>query len=183
MIGRRVLLAPFLLPALPARAERARYVFDQDHGRVGFTFRHLLFLTATGVVERFRGTMMLDPVHPMTMAVDCTLDMTTAAVPLPGATDRLRSEAFFDVARFPVARFRGAATGQGDAAGFPILGELTLRDETRPFRMQARLAERRPGAFRFEAEGGLSRSEYGLLADRALVSDSIQLFVDVWVAL
>ncbi|MDB5376680.1 MAG: YceI family protein [Rubritepida sp.] len=183
MIRRQVLLAPFLLPALPARAQRADYALDQDSGQIGFTFRYLMLFTAMGRFERFRATLRLDPAHPMTMGVDCVLDMTAVTVSLQGATERLRSEAFFDVAHFPQARFHGEANGQGDAASFPITGELTLRDVTRPFRMQARLIERRPGAVRFEAEGEISRAAFGLLADRPIVSDTIQLTVDVWIAL
>lgn len=183
MIGRRLLLALPLLPALPAEAQRARYAFDQDSGRIGFTFRHLVLFTAMGRFERFRGTLMLDPAHPTTMGVDCVLDMAEVRVSLPGATERLRSEPFFDVAHFPEARFHGTANGQGDATSFPIMGELTLRGVTRPFRMQARLIDRRPGAVRFEAEGEISRAAFGLLADRPLVSDAIQLSVDVWIAL
>jgi polyisoprenoid-binding protein YceI len=182
MIGRRVLLAPFLLPALPARAQRARYAFDQNSGRIGFTFRNLLFIPVMGRFESFRAMLMLDPTHPMTMGVDCLLDTAAVSLPLPGAADRLRSEAFFDVAHFPQARFHGEANGQGDAASFAIMGELTLRGLTRPFRMQARLVERRPGAVRFEAEGEIRRGEFGMTADRALVSDAIQLSVDVWIA-
>jgi len=183
VIGRRLLLALPLLPALPAQAQRQRYVFDQNSGRIGFTFRHLLLFTAMGRFDRFRATLMLDPAHPTSMGVDCVLDMTAVEVSMPGATERLRSAAFFDVAHFPQARFHGEADGQGDAGSFAILGELTLRDVTRPFRMQARLAERRPGAVRFQAQGTMSRSAFGLSADRPLVSDAIQLNVDVWIAI
>ncbi len=47
----------------------------------------------------------------------------------------------------------------------------------------SRLIERRPGMVRFQAEGEISRAEYGLSADRPLVSDAIQLNVDVWIGL
>ncbi len=181
VIGRRLLFALPLMSALPARAQRARYAFDQDSGRIGFTFRHLVLFTAMGRFERFRAMLMLDPAHPMSMGVDCILDMAAVVVSLPGATERLRSEAFFDVAHFPEARFHGEANGQGDAASFPIMGDLTLRSVTRPFRMQARLIERRLGMVRFQAEGEISRAEYGLSADRPLVSEAIQLNVDVWI--
>lgn len=182
MIGRRPFLAVPLVSLPSAGAQRERYSFDQDSGRIGFTFRDLVF-TATGRLGRFRATVMLDPGHPMSMAVDCVLDMRTIEVSIPGATERLRSEAFFDVGHFPEARFHGEADGQGDATSFPILGELTMRNVTRPFRMRSRLVERRPGMVRFQADGEISRGEFGLLADRALVSDAVELNVDAWVVL
>lgn len=183
MIGRRAALALLPFAALPAQAQRADYAVDQRNGQIGFTFRHLVLFTARGRFGRFRANLRLDPTDPTRMSVDCVLDMAAVDVSLPGATERLRSEAFFDVARFPQARFHGVGSGEGDAGSFPILGELTLRDVTRPFRLQARLGERRPGAARFQAQGEISRGAYGLLADRPLVSDEIQLAVDVWIAL
>ncbi|WP_421988594.1 YceI family protein, partial [Roseococcus sp.] len=105
--------------------------------------------------------------------------MSAVSVSLPGAAERLRSEPFFDVARFPQARFHGEADGQGEASAFAVPGELTLRGVTGPFRMRASLIQGRPGAVRFEAQGEISRAAFGLVADRPMVSDAIQLKVDV----
>jgi polyisoprenoid-binding protein YceI len=111
--------------------------------------------------------------------------MEAIAIAYPGAADLLRSPAFFDVARFPTAQFRGAATGEGSFAGFPLRGEMTIRDITRPFAMQARLVERRPDpalgreVASFSAEGTLLRSEFGMVAEPFAISDRIALQVRV----
>ncbi|MDB5414389.1 MAG: YceI family protein [Rubritepida sp.] len=169
---------------LPARAQqRVRYIFDQSSGHIGFSVKHLRIFTSDGQFERFQASLWLDPDHPLTARVDCTLETAAVSIPLSGASDLLRSESFFDVAHYPQARFRGEAEGVGDIDGFPIPGELTLRGITRPFRMTARLAERRPRAVRFQARGELHRGEFGMLAHRAFISDTVELSVDVWLAL
>ncbi len=186
-IGRRAALLLGL--AGPASAQptetRARYGFDESSGRLEFTARHLGLLSSAGRFERFSATLLIDPAKPLT--ADIAVDVMTEAValPFPGAVDLLRSPDFFDVARHPMATFRGAATGEGTLAGFAIAGQLTIRGITRPQRMQARLVERRMDAALgrevadFEASGELRRSEFGMVAERFAIGDGIRLRVAV----
>ena len=48
----------------PARAERARYNFDQAVGQLGFSARHLGMFSSYGRFDRFRADLMLDPARP-----------------------------------------------------------------------------------------------------------------------
>lgn len=186
-IGRRTMLALGLAgPAMAQPAEtRSRYSFDQQDGRLEFTASHLGLLSSTGRFESFIATLLIDPARPLT--ADIAVDVMTQAVslPFPGAVELLRSPDFFDVARHPVATFRGAATGEGTLARFGIAGQLTIRGITRPQRMEARLLERRIDATLgrevadFEASGELSRGAFGMVAERFAIGDSIRLTVRV----
>lgn len=187
-MSRRSLFALPILPALPAGAQtRSRYEFDQSGGRIGFSARHLGLFTSQGQFDRFRATLWIDPANPGTARVECVVETGEVTIPFPGATDMLRSEAYFDIARHPTARFEGTANGLGDSGGFPIAGQLAVRGITRPFRMTAQLIERRTEAgrevARFQAEGEMRRGEFGMVADRAIISDVIRLSVDVRIAI
>jgi polyisoprenoid-binding protein YceI len=181
---RTALLAGMGLAAHPARAQ-SRYGFDQAAGSIAFVARHLGLLTSTGRFERFEATLLIDPDRPLTSEVSVVVHTEAIAIAYPGAADLLRSEPFFDVARFPTARFRGAATGEGSFAGFPLRGAMTIRDVTQPFVMQARLIDRRPDpalgrdVASFSAEGALLRSAYGMVAEPFAISDRIALQVRV----
>jgi len=186
-IGRRALAGG--LAALAARpalgAARSRYVFDQHRGRLEFSARHLGVLTSTGRFEDFAAVLQIDPDRPLTTAVAVTVRTAVVALAYPGAVDLLRSPDFFDVEHFPEARFTGAATGRGSLAGFGLAGELTIRGITRPFAMDARLVDRRRDATlgadvaAFAATGEMKRSEYGMTAESAAISDTIRLAVHV----
>ena len=175
--GRRALLAGGLLAlaARPAAAAQARHVFDQRHGWLEFTARHLGLLDATGRFEDFSAELLWDPRQPLAMALTVEVRTAAIAMPMPGAVVRLRSPDFFDVERYPEARFTGGTTGAGSADGFALAGALTLRGTTRPFGMEARLAWRDRQVVEFSAEGEMRRSEYGMTADRAIISDTIRL--------
>jgi polyisoprenoid-binding protein YceI len=186
-IGRRGLVAGVggaLLLGRPALA-RTRYVFDHAAGRLEFVARHLGVLSSTGRFENFAAELLIDPDRPLTTNVQVTVRTAAVALAYPGAVDLLRSPAFFDVERFPEARFTGAATGEGTLARFPLAGELTIRGTTRPFRMEARLLDRQRDAALgrdvadFTGSGTMKRSEFGMTAEPAAISDEIRLVVRV----
>jgi len=167
----------------PARAERARYNFDQTVGQLGFSARHLGMFSSYGRFDRFRADLMLDPARPAEADVDVQIETGFVTLPWPGATDLLRSPTYFDVQRFPQARFTGRAEGVADQGAFAVRGMMLLRGIERPLQLRARLAERRREprgeVARFTAEGEIRRSEFGMTADRTLISDLITVAVDV----
>jgi polyisoprenoid-binding protein YceI len=164
---------------------RTRYVFDQAGGRLEFVARHLGVLSSTGRFEDFAAELLIDPDRPLTTHVQVTVRTAAVALAYPGAVDLLRSPAFFDVERFPEARFTGAATGEGTLARFPLAGELTIRGISKPFRMEARLLDRKRDAVlgrdvaEFTGSGTMKRSEFGMTSEAAAISDEIRLVVRV----
>lgn len=183
ILHRRALAAAFAGAAWPARAQRARYEFDQAGGQLGFSARHLGMFTSQGSFERFRAALALDPAAPGNADVDVTIETGFVSLPWPGATELLRGESYFDVERHPTARFTGRAEGVADRGAFPVRGQLTVRGITRDLVLAARLAERRREAAgevaAFTASGEIRRSDYGMTADRAMISDRITLSVHV----
>ncbi|WP_198372845.1 YceI family protein [Roseomonas rosulenta] len=187
VIGRRGFAAGLggaLAFGRPATA-RTRYVFDQAVGRLEFVARHLGVLSSTGRFEDFAAELLIDPDQPLTTHVEVTVRTAAVALAYPGAVDLLRSPAFFDVERFPEARFTGQATGEGTLARFPLAGDLTIRGITRPLRMEARLVDRKRDAAlgrdvaEFSGGGTMKRSEFGMTAESAAISDEIRLVVRV----
>lgn len=184
--GRRTLACGIgaLALARPAAA-RARYLFDQSVGRLEFVARHLGVLSSTGRFEDFAAELLIDPDRPLTTHVEVTVRTAAVALAYPGAVELLRSPAFFDVENHPQATFTGGATGEGTLARFPLAGTLTIRGIARPHRMEARLVARRldPALGRevaeFTAGGELRRSEFGMTAEPAAISDMIRLVVRV----
>lgn len=185
-IGRRALAAGLGgLAVMRPAAARSRYVFGQDVGRLEFVARHLGVLSSTGRFDDFSAELLIDPDRPLTSRVEVTVRTASVALAYPGAVDLLRSPAFFDVEQFPEATFQGAATGEGSLARFTLAGELTIRGITRPHRMEARLVDRRHDlalgreAVEFSASGEMRRSEFGMTAEQAAISDTIRLQVRV----
>jgi polyisoprenoid-binding protein YceI len=172
------------LAAAPAQAARV-FRFDHTQGRLEFIARHLMVLTSTGQFSRFACELILDPDKPETARVAVQVETASIAHAYPGAADLLRSPAYFDAERWPIARFSGRAKPGGRIEAFELIGPLEMRGVTQPVTMQARLSGRRRDAATgaeivdCTARGEISRSAFGMVADRAATGDRVQLAVSV----
>jgi polyisoprenoid-binding protein YceI len=186
---RRRALAGAVLPLiglapLPARAARV-FRFDQRQGRLEFIARHLQVLTSTGQFSRFDCELILDPQRPETARVAVQVETASITHAYPGAADLLRSPAYFDAQRWPIARFSGRAKPGGRIEAFELAGPLEMRGVTQPVTMQARLSGRRRDAATgaeivdCTARGEISRSAFGMTADTLATGDRVQLAVSV----
>ena len=188
LIPRRALAGVMLplmsLAAAPAQAARV-FRFDHTQGRLEFIARHLMVLTSTGQFSRFACELILDPDKPETARVAVQVETASIAHAYPGAADLLRSPAYFDAERWPIARFSGRAKPGGRIEAFELIGPLEMRGVTQPVTMQARLSGRRRDAATgaeivdCTARGEISRSAFGMVADRAATGDRVQLAVSV----
>lgn len=188
MRRRTALLAGLALLPAPRAARGAERIwrFDQGVGRISFIARHVGLFSSTGRFERFQAMVALDPDDlPAGARIEATVDTTAITHPWPAAGPLLRSEAFFDSARWPAARFAGRALSVSERGAFPVEGTLSVRGIERPFRMEARLAARSFDAAaggdvaEFEASGELDRTQFGMVAERDVISDAIGLSVRV----
>ncbi len=172
------------LAARPAKAARV-FRFDHTQGRLEFIARHLLVLSSTGQFSRFACELILDPERPETARVAVQVETGSITHAYPGAADLLRSPAYFDAERWPVARFSGRAKPGGRIEAFELAGPLEMRGVTQPVTMQARLSRRRrdtaTGAEIVDctARGEVSRSAFGMVGDMAATGDRVQLAVSV----
>jgi polyisoprenoid-binding protein YceI len=188
LLPRRALAGAVLpligLVSRPAKAARV-FRFDHNQGKLEFTARHLQVLTSTGQFSRFSCELMLDPERPETARVAVQVETGSIAHAYPGAADLLRSPAYFDAERWPIARFSGSAKPGGRIEAFDRAGPLELRGVTQPFNLQARLARRRRDAATgaeivdCTARGEISRSAFGMTADTLATGDRVQLAVSV----
>ncbi len=153
LIPRRALGAAVLpllgLAPQPARAARV-FRFDHTQGRLEFIARHLMVLTSTGQFSRFDCELTLDPERLETARVAVQVETASIAHAYPGAADLLRSPAYFDAERWPIARFSGR---RDPATGAEIVA--------------------------CTARGEISRSAFGMTADTLAIADRVQLAVSV----
>ena len=162
---------------------------DPGHSEVGFVGRHFGLTKVRGRFTGVDGTIVVgDDIAEAT--VDVVIDVTTVSSGDAKRDDHLRSPDFFDVERFPAARFRSVGRIAANGAVGSIAGELTIKDVTRPITLGVELlgtvtdpwgGERAV----FSASAQLNREEWGLTwnmlleAGGLLVSKEIRLEIEV----
>jgi polyisoprenoid-binding protein YceI len=148
------------------------WVLDKSHTTVEFTARHLMVAKVKGRFAEFAGQLNVseDP-------RESTVDVSIAAASVDSRDEQrdghLRSKDFFDVETYPELTFRGTGVEHVGGTEWKILGELTIKDVTRPVALDAEFlgGVTDPwGGQRvvFSAETRIKREDFGLTWNVAL---------------
>ncbi|HKR35250.1 MAG TPA: YceI family protein, partial [Steroidobacteraceae bacterium] len=131
MIRRIVLAAALALAAAPLCA--MTYTIEPDYAQVVFRWSHLGFSNPAAQLSQGQGTLEFDPANPTRASVQVTIPLSTLDTGVPALDEHLRSEDFFEVAKFPTATFRSTKVEQGAGKDrLRVTGELNLHGITRP---------------------------------------------------
>ncbi|OEJ41130.1 polyisoprenoid-binding protein [Streptomyces agglomeratus] len=175
-------------PALAALT--GEYAIDPAHSSIGFTVRHAMVTNVRGSFADHEGTLTLNGSDPSRSAA--AIDVRIASIDT-GIGDRdghLRSGDFFDVEQFPLMTFRSTSAEQLGGDDYRIVGDLTIKDVTRPLAIDLEFngsatdvyGNERVG---FEGSTEILRSDWGLTWNAALetggvmVSDKVKLTFDI----
>jgi polyisoprenoid-binding protein YceI len=183
---RALLLAVVLLPlAQPAPAAGWEVT---EESALGFTALQQ-GSPVEGRFERFDAAVELDPAALADSSIEVVIDVASVA---SGHKDRdaaLRSSSFFEVARWPEARFASREVVHLEGERYEARGELTIRDVTRavvlPFTLTIGPDPADGGRLRAEAAGDLAiaRLDYGVgqgdFASTKTVGDEVVIHVAI----
>jgi polyisoprenoid-binding protein YceI len=132
------------------------------------------------MVGSMSGTLNLDPTHPSAAELQVDIQLTGLMVTSAELATQLQTADFFDVAKFPNARYVSRTIAvQGEEA--TITGDLTLRGVTRLVVLNARFygagtdPMNQAQTVGFSAKAQITRSDFGLGSGVPLVSDMVDL--------
>ena len=155
--------SPLVAEAKPGASETVKYTFDQTTSKIEWTGSKVTGKHEGGF-KTFAGVIAL---------VDRTLEKSSVTVDIDAASlfadveklqDHLRSEAFFDVAKFPKASFASTALTKGGEKGasHTVRGNLTLHGVTKSIGFPATI-KTTPGGVAVDAEFAINRKDFGLV--------------------
>ncbi|GAB3790898.1 YceI family protein [Dyella agri] len=166
------------LALLPPTAHGADYRIDSAHSQATFS-THLLWREILGRFSRIDGTLRDGP-QAGSVVVDARIDVASLSADTPASRRRMLAPEFFDAAQFPLIHFVSdpfplATLERGGA----LPGRLSLRGVTAPVRFTLQPLHCAPAACRVVLVGQLQRSTFGMTSLRAIVSDHVELRLDI----
>ncbi|MFN2471214.1 MAG: YceI family protein [Gaiellaceae bacterium] len=102
---------------------------DPSHTTVEFGIKHLLITTVKGTFGDVQGTF--EVAEDGTARAGGVIRAESIDTHEPQRDEHLRSGDFFDAAGFPEIRFESNHVGDFDGTSFKVIGDLTIRGETR----------------------------------------------------
>ena len=117
--------------SLPSGGATSAWQIDPQHSSAQFAVRHLGLSTVRGAFSKISGVMVLDDQNIANSSVEVTIDVNSVDTREPDRDKDLRSERFFDAARFPTMTFKSNKVEQLAPGRLRVTGDLTIRGTTR----------------------------------------------------
>jgi len=129
----KVLLSAALAGAItvPASAATTVWQIDPAHTAAGFAVKHLMISTVRGQFKGVTGTVTWDDQDISKSSIDVAIDATTVDTSEPMRDKDLKSDKFFDVAKYPTITFKSKKIENVSAGKLKVTGDLTIHGVTK----------------------------------------------------
>lgn len=181
VMPRLLAFAALIALALPAGAEPVAYRLQPDISTVGFSYV-LSGEVVNGQMPVSSAEVLLDFQAPENSRVVAVISAADADAGPVFADTAMKSADVLDTSRFPTIRFRSTQVTE-TAAGAVVDGQITIRDVTRPIRLNAEFYRQRgteAGDFSRMSvvlRGAVSRAAFGASGYAGLVEDEIAITI------
>jgi len=183
---RRIALLLLLTCALRAHAETTRYLIRPIYTSVRFSIVKWGVLKEEGVFREFAGTLDYDSQRPELARVDVVVEAASIDTKDETRDSVLRSDDFFDVARYKTLEFHSSGVMRINNQTF-ISGNLTIHGVTRAIRFPATALGTREiknvGSLAgFETTFRINRRDFGILGNRwgavpGVMADEVEIHI------
>jgi polyisoprenoid-binding protein YceI len=167
------------LAGAPAAALPLTYGITPNSTDISFVVDILGVATAEGAFKRFSGSLVLDIDHPELSTVSVRIDSKSAAMGWEPAQSMVTGESYLDGEHFPEIQFSSRTVTLTGKDKVRLEGVLTLRGVSHWESFDAELLDRQQDGERgadladFAAVGTVHRSDYLMVADRAILDDRV----------
>jgi polyisoprenoid-binding protein YceI len=175
-------------PQAPAGGPNT-WTIDSAHTAAHFSVKHMMVSTVRGTLGKVSGTIEYDGTSVESTKADVTIDVTGVDTGNQNRDSDLKSDNFFDVAKYPTVTFKSKRIEPAGQGKFKMIGDLTIHGVTKevtldvegpsaPLKQGPNL---RVGA---SATTKMNRRDFGLQYNRMVditpvVGDEIQIQIDV----
>jgi len=164
---------------------------DPAHSAAQFSVTHLMISTVRGEFGAMSGTIEYDGKDISSIKAAVTIDAASITTRNEYRDKDLKSDHFFDVAKFPTLTFKSKKVVPGKAGAFQLVGDLTMHgvtkevtlDVTGPSKViKGMRGESRVGA---SASTKINRQDFGITWNAnvdgggVVVSDSVSITIDI----
>jgi polyisoprenoid-binding protein YceI len=180
------ILAVLAAASLPALAEVETFTLDKAHTLVGFRIRHFVS-KVEGRFNKFDGTIWLDRQNPSASKVELTIQADSIDTANENRDKDLRSENFFDVAKYPTITFKSTKVVSRGNDAYDVTGDFTMHGVTKTItvpvkhggfvKVRGRTGEGEKAGF--DITFPLNRKDWGITWNRPLDTGGVMLSDDV----
>jgi len=114
---------------------QATWKNDGMHSKIGFTITHLMVSDVDGIFKDFSCTIVASKPDFSDAQFNLTINATSVSTDNDYRDKDLRSESYFDVAKYPTITFASTGIKTVSPSHYKLSGNLTLHGVTKPVTM------------------------------------------------
>jgi polyisoprenoid-binding protein YceI len=179
ILGATVLLFSF------TTGDQGSWPLDKNHAKLGFTITHMMVSDVEGSFKTFDAKITASKDDFSDAVVEMTADVNSINTDNEKRDAHLKTDAFFDVAKFPTLTFKSKSFKKIDASNYKVSGELTMHGVTKTIDLNANCRtgvnpkSQKPIAG-FKISGTLKRTDFGIGTSmpNSMLSDEITLIAN-----
>jgi polyisoprenoid-binding protein YceI len=183
--ARLSLLAGLALAALAlADGTPDVYKVEKTHVDLLFSVGHFGFTQKHGAFRDLDATLTCHPENIEACRVEVIVRADSIDTGDEARDKDLRSERFFDTAKYPEIRFLSRKVTRNGLTGLTIEGDLTMHGVTKLLSLDATFNKLAPNPFDqrptlgFSAHGTLKRSDFGITGLLPMIGDEVSIVID-----
>lgn len=170
-----------LLLLIPSPVLGSTWNINPEHSSVQFQVRYMGLVNVKGSFDKFQGVATLDEKDPAKSAVQAAIETASINTGVEKRDQHLRTDDFFDCARYPEIRFISKKVVPAGKDQLQIIGDLTMLGVTKEITLHVDgptpelkdpWGNSRRGA---SARAGINRQDYGMNWNRILDSGGIMI--------
>lgn len=176
---RRIFLLVFTLVCPSLYAAPVVYAIDTQKTAIKLLWRAFGGIPSWAHLQGVTGTVTLNPDNEFDDRIRVSVPVATLQASNNLLTWQLKSDMFFDAARYPTITFTSTRVVKVKDDHYRAFGTLTVRDLSRPVILEATL-DRLPGeAIALHATTAISRSAYKMDRFALVVDDRIAIAIEI----
>lgn len=171
-------------------SKKTKWNLDATHSEIGFKVKHMMITNVSGSFEKFDISVETQDKDFTTGNIEFRAQVDSITTGSADRDNHLKSGDFFDAAQYPELRFVSKSLTKKDEDTYELVGDLTIRDVTRPVKFTVEhggigkdpWGNEKAG---FTLAGKINRTDFNLNWNAALetggvlVSEEVRLFADV----
>jgi len=155
------------------------------HTLAQFSVRHMGISTVRGSFTKVSGSVQYDAADPSKSSIDVTIDASSIDTGVSMRDNDLRSDKFFDVAKYPTLTFKSKRVEPTGNGKLKVTGDLTIHGVTKEVTLDidgpSEPMKDPRGSVHMGASATtkISRKDFGVSGAAMMVGDEIPITIDV----
>jgi polyisoprenoid-binding protein YceI len=159
------------------------YAIDPAHSSVEFAVKHMVISKVRGRFNSVGGSLSLTPGSDVPVAADVEIDAMSIETHDEARNGHLKSADFLHAENYPKLSFVSTSV-TGEASSFELVGNLTIRETTKPVTLKASFDGRMTDPWgldrvAYTADVTIDRREWGITWSQALETGGLLVGTDI----